>query len=114
MEDPELEAIRQRRMAEMQQQAQNAGRQRGQHKQADAAQAGKGNAGRRLEQPPEAFPVQDDHGHDGPQLDDDLKGGRLIAGKAEQIARKNEMPGRRDGQKLRQSFHNAENNGCQP
>ena len=92
----------------MQQQAQHAGGQTGEEEHPDAAQAGKGHALLRPQQAPETLPVKDDHGHDGPQLDDHLEGRSLFAAEIEQIAHQHQMARGRDRQVFRQPFHDAE------
>ena len=55
------------------------------------AHAGKAHIGLRPQQPPEAFPVQHHHGHDGAELDDDIEGRGLFAHEVEQVAGQDEM-----------------------
>ncbi len=95
----------------MQQQPQDAGRQTGEKKQKNAPHAGKAHIGLGLQQPPEALPVQDNHGHDGAKLDDHIKGIGLFAHKSQQVAGKDEMTGGGHGQIFRETFHNAQNEG---
>ena len=92
----------------VQQQAQHTGGHAGEEEHPDAAQTGKGHALLRPQQAPEASPVEDDHGHDGAQLDDHLEGGSFFTAEIEQIAHQHQMARGRDRQVFRQPFHDAE------
>ena len=95
----------------VEQEAHHAGGQRGEDQQPDAAHAREAHVGLRLDQAPEAFPVQHHHGHNGPELNHNLKGGGPLSYKIKQIAHKNQMPRGGDRQKFSQAFHDAQNKG---
>ena len=86
-------------------------RQRGEKEQPDAAQPRKGVQSLGRDEPPEALPIKDDHGQDGPELDDDLETVGLLAGEADEVADEDEVAGGGNGQKLRGSLDEAEDGG---
>ena len=67
-----------------------------------------------LHQRPEPRAVEDDERHDGAELHDDLERLGRVAAVPEVHAQEVEVPGRRDGEELRQAFEDAEDQGVEP
>ena len=65
------------------------------------------------DQPPETLEVEDHHGQNGAELDDDVEAGRLLPGITEQMAHQNEVAGGGHGQVFGQAFNKAQQDGGQ-